>query len=127
MRSWLTRLLGVAAALTATHSFTPAYAQPAQLQYVVVYGELAPRSSVLRQAQPLLSHLADLAKQATGSIYFAVNAEVERPNFFSLVEIWQDATSYAAFTGATNTQQVIQYLKPLLIAPLDERDGNLVQ
>jgi quinol monooxygenase YgiN len=127
MRSWLTRLLGVAAALSATCSVTSAYAQPAQLQYVVVYGELAPRSSVLRQAQPLLSHLADLAKQATGSIYFAINAEVERPNFFSLVEIGQDATSYTAFTGATNTQQVIQYLKPLLIAPLDERDGNLVQ
>ena len=59
-----------------------------------------------------------------GLIYFSVNTEVERPNFFSLVEIWQDATTYAAFQAASGTQQVLQHLQPLLIAPLDERDGN---
>ena len=55
-----------------------------------------------------------------------MNTEVERPNFFSLVEIWQDATAYAAFTSAGGVKQVVQQLQPL-IAPLDERDGNLVE
>ena len=103
------------------------YAQPVQTQYVVVYGEVAPSGRAIRQAQSLLNYLAELAKQANGSILFSVNTEVERPNFFSLVEIWQDATTYAAFTSASGTQQVVQQLQPLLIAPLDERDGNLVE
>jgi quinol monooxygenase YgiN len=131
MRSWLSRLpialLAFGGALTGSQALKPAYAQTVQSQYVVVYGELAPSARALRQAQPLLSYLAELGESANGSIYFSVNTEVERPNFFSLVEIWQDATTYAAFQAASGTQQVLQHLQPLLIAPLDERDGNLVQ
>jgi len=103
------------------------YAQPVQTQYVVVYGEVAPSGRVIRQAQSLLNYLAEIAQQANGAILFSVNTEVERPNFFSLVEIWQDAAAYAAFPSASGTQQVVQQLQPLLIAPLDERDGNLVE
>ena len=103
------------------------YAQPVQTQYVVVYGEVAPSERAIRQAQSLLNYLAESAKQSNGSILFSVTTEVERPNFFSLVEIWQDAATYAAFTSASGTQQVVQHLRPLLIAPLDERDGNLVE
>ena len=105
----------------------PTYAQPIQTQYVVVYGEVAPTRRAEHQAQSLLNYLAELAQQANGSILFSVNTEVERPNFFSLVEIWQDATTYAAFTSASAVKQVVQQLQPLLIAPLDERDGNLVE
>jgi quinol monooxygenase YgiN len=114
-------------ALTGSQAVKPTHAQTVQPQYVVVYGELAPSARALRQAQPLLSYLAELAANANGSVYFSVNTEVERPNFFSLVEIWQDATTYASFQAASGTQQVLQHLQPLLIAPLDERDGNLVQ
>jgi quinol monooxygenase YgiN len=119
-------LLLLGGALIASLASQPTYAQAVPTQYVVVYGELSPRPNTLRQAQPLLDYLAELAKGANGSIYFSVNTEIERPNFFSLVEIWQDATTYAAFTGNASTQKVLQHLKPLLIAPLDERDGNLV-
>ena len=105
----------------------PTYAQPIQTQYVVVYGEVAPRGPTIRQAQSLLRYLAELGKQANGSILFSVNTEVERQNFFSLVEIWRDATTYTAFTSASSTKQIVQQLQPLLIAPLDERDGNLVE
>jgi quinol monooxygenase YgiN len=130
MKSWLfgsPGMLALAAVLTTTQPIRPASAQAVQHQYVVVYGELAPNHSALRQARPLLNHLVELANQASGLISFSANTEIERPNFFSLVEVWQDAASYAAFSGATDTQQVLQYLRPLLIAPLDERDGNLVQ
>ena len=105
----------------------PAHAQAVQAQYVVIYGEVAPSGRAIRQAQSLLNYLAELAKQTSGSILFSVNTEVDRPNFFSLVEIWQDATTYAAFKSASGPQEVVQQLQPLLIAPLDERDGNLVE
>jgi quinol monooxygenase YgiN len=120
-------LLPLACALTAIPLRGPTYAQSAQTQYVVVYGEVAPTRRAEHQAQSLLNDLAELAQQANGSILFSVNTEVERPNFFSLVEIWQDATTYAAFTSASAVKQVVQQLQPLLIAPMDERDGNLVE
>ena len=130
MRSWLRRspsmLFLLGSALTGTFASQPTHAQTAQTQYVVVYGELSPRPNTLRQAQPLLDYLAELAKGTNGSMHFSVNTEIGRPNFFSLVEVWQDATTYAAFKAKSNTQKVLQQLNPLLIAPLDERDGNLV-
>jgi quinol monooxygenase YgiN len=119
--------LALGCALTVTAPRGSTHAQPVQTQYVVVYGEIAPSGRAIRQAQSLLNYLSDLAKQTNGAILFSVNTEVERPNFFSLVEIWQDAATYAAFTSASGTQQVLQQLQPLLIAPLDERDGNLVE
>ena len=124
MSSWLRRspsmLLLLGGALTAGFAAQPTYAQTVQTQYVVVYGELSPRPNTLRQAQPLLDFLTELAKGSKGSLYFSVNTEIGRPNFFSLVEIWQDATTYAAFKAKSNTQKVLQQLNPLLIAPLDE-------
>ena len=120
-------LLALECALIATPPWGPTYAQTVQTQYVVVYGEVAPSGRAVRQAQSLLNYLAELAQQANGSLLFSVNTEVERPNFFSLVEIWQDAAAYTAFTSASGVKQVVQQLQPLLIAPLDERDGNLVE
>lgn len=104
----------------------PAQAQTkAPAQYVVTYGELAPNAEAQRLGRLLLNELTRLAKN-NGAQYFSVNTEVERPNLFTLVEIWNDAAAYAAFTGASNVQQTLRYLQPLLLAPLDERDGNLV-
>ena len=120
-------LLALGCALIATPPRGPTYAEPMQPQYVVVYGEIVPNARAIRQAHSLLNHLAELAQQTHGTTLFSVNTEVDRPNFFSLVEIWQDATTYASFTSSSGVMQALQQLQPLLIAPLDERDGNLVQ
>ena len=104
----------------------PAQAQTnAPAQYVVTYGELAPNAEAQRLGKLLLNELTRLAKD-NGAQYFSVNTEVERPNLFTLVELWNDAAAYAAFSRASNVQQTLRYLQPLLLAPLDERDGNLV-
>ncbi len=117
----------IAAAMTvAAGPFGPAQAQStAPAQYVVTYGELAPNAEALVNGKYLLSELTRLAKN-DGAQYFSVNFEVDRSNLFTLVEVWQNATTYSAFTSASNVQQTLRYLQPLLIAPLDERDGNLV-
>ncbi len=98
---------------------------PASPQYVVTYGELAPDVQAQQSGSYLLAELTRLAK-SSGAQYFSVNTEIDRPNFFTLVEIWQTAAEYSAFTSASNVQKTLQYLQPLLLAPLDERDGNLV-
>ncbi len=98
----------------------------AQQQYVVIYGELAPTFSARLNGEFVLNQLARLARTTFGAQYFTVNFEIGRPNFFNITEVWSSATAYAAFTGASNTQHSLASLQPLLIAPLDERDGNLV-
>lgn len=97
----------------------------APAQYVVTYGELAPTVQALLTGNLLLAELTRLAKNS-GAQYFSVNTEIERPNLFTLVEVWPNAAAYSAFTSASNVQQTLRYLQPLLLAPLDERDGNLV-
>jgi quinol monooxygenase YgiN len=102
-------------------------AQTEQQQYAIYYGEFVPKPGALRQGGLLLDHLARLAGNTRGLRYFAVNSEIGRPNFFALVEVWQDATSFSNFKAQSDVQRVEQLLTPLLLAPLDERDGNLVQ
>ena len=124
---WLQRWSSVAvlAALFAPHA--PAVAQAAPQQYVVIYGELRSDAVSHRDGELLLNYLAQTALKSQGVQYFKFNNEIERPNFFTLIGVWRDAASYIAFAGNARTQEVLTYLKPLLLAPLDERDGNLVQ
>ncbi len=97
----------------------------APAQYVVTYGELAGNPEAQHSGTYFLVELMRLAKNS-GAQYFSVNMEIDRRNRFTLVEVWQSAAAYSAFASASNVQQTLRYLQPLLIAPLDERDGNLV-
>jgi quinol monooxygenase YgiN len=116
--------------LTAIGAMLPgasARAQPAQQQYVVVYGEFKPDPRSIAQGKETLEFLTRLARQSSGMISFASYTEIQRPNRFSLIEVWQDNASFTAFQNASNTQKTLQNLQSYLIAPLDERDGNLVE
>jgi quinol monooxygenase YgiN len=104
-----------------------AQAQASALQYVVVYGEFRPDPYSILQGERQLEFLTDLARKAPGSISFATYTEIGRGNFFSFIEVWKDSASYTAFQNATNTQKALADLTPYEIAPLDERDGNLVE
>lgn len=117
----------LAAAVTvATGPFGALRAQTAPpTQYVVTYGEVAPNAEAQRSGHYLLAELTRLAR-SSGAQYFSVNTEVDRPNRFTLVQVWRDAAAYSAFSGASNVQQTFAYLQPLLLAPLDARLGNLV-
>jgi quinol monooxygenase YgiN len=120
----LAGLTALAAALPAG----PAQAQTATpQQYVVFYGEFKPDSYSIREGTRTLEYLTHLAHQSTGVVHYASYAEIGRPNFFSLIEIWQNDADYTAFQNASNTQKALGELQPYLIAPLDERDGNLVE
>lgn len=121
----LRRLSLALLALTPVALFTPVAAQTNTQQYVVVYVEFLPAAA--RQGGQELKQLAALANNSAGLISFNVNQQIGRPNFYSLVEIWQDNASYEAFIGATSTQSLLTRIDPLLEAPFDERPGNLVE
>ena len=102
----------------------PAGAQPDQLQYVVIYVEFKPADT--KAGGRLLDDLAAQALASAGVIRFDVLQQVDRSNFFALFEIWSSAQTFAAFQSSSATQAILTQLAPLLGAPLDERDGNLL-
>ena len=102
----------------------PAGAQPDQLQYVVIYVEFKPADT--KAGGRLLDDLTAQALASAGVIRFDVLQQVDRSNFFALFEIWSSAQTFAAFQSSSATQAILTQLTPLLGAPLDERDGNLL-
>jgi quinol monooxygenase YgiN len=101
----------------------PAGAQSDQ-QFVVVYVEFKPADA--NAGGRVLDDLASQALASAGVIRFDVLHQVDRRNFFALFEIWSNAQTLAAFESSPATQAILDQLAPLLEAPLDERDGNLL-
>ena len=101
----------------------PAGAQPDELQYVVTYVEFKPADT--KEGGRVLDDLASHAL-TSGVIRFDVLQQVDRRNFFALFEIWSSAETFAVFQSSSATQAILTELAPLLEAPLDERDGNLL-
>ncbi len=103
----------------------PAGAQPDPLQLVVIYVEFKPADT--KAGGRLLDDLASQGLAIAGVIRFDVLHQVDRRNFFALFEIWSSAQTFAAFQSSSATQAILTQLAPLLEAPLDERDGNLLE
>jgi quinol monooxygenase YgiN len=93
-------------------------------QYVVLYIELAPGSEA--SGKQILNQLASVAFTA-GALRFDVNNEVQRSNFYVLIETWNNQAAYNAFLSSATTQALFTQLAQLEIAPVDERDGTLIE
>ena len=119
-KHWLRGLL----ALLLVTCAAPQLARADVQQYVVVYIELAPGSEA--HGERLLDQLATVAF-AAGALRFDVDKEVQRSNFFVLIETWSNQATYDAFKSSSLTQSLLARLAQLQIAPLDERDGTLIQ
>ena len=120
------RLVFVFLLLAALSSFAgPAGAQPDPEQFVVIYVEFKPADT--KAGEQMLDELASHALASAGVIRFDVLQQVDRRNFFALFEIWSSAQTFAAFESSLATQDIFTRLTPLLEAPLDERDGNLLK
>ena len=109
-RYWLLPLFAVALLAFAAHE--PARAD--QAQFVVTYVEF-------------LERLARLGRNSTGAISFTANQQIQRPNFFVLLEIWKDAKSRQDFEERPQTKALLNQIQPLLEVPFDERPGTLVE
>jgi quinol monooxygenase YgiN len=94
-------------------------------QYVVVYVEFLP--AVQKIGAQLLQRLADLGAASPGAISFTANQQIDRENFYVLVEIWKNSAAYTNFKNSANAQALIQKIQRYLEAPFDERDGTLIE
>ena len=118
-RYWLLPLLALA--LLAFAARGPARAQE---QFVVTYVEFLPADK--NRGGELLEQLAALGRR-NGTVSFTANQEIQRPNFFVLLEVWMNANAFQAFENLAQTEALLAQIQPLLEAPLDVRPGTLIE
>jgi quinol monooxygenase YgiN len=102
----------------------PAAAQDSR-EFVVTYVEFLPAAQ--DHGAPLLERLAAIGRAASGAISFSANQEIQRPNFYVLIEVWNSAAAHQAFQNSPATQALLKQIQPFLEAPFDERGGTLVE
>ena len=96
-----------------------------QEQFVVTYVEFLPANQDLGEA--LLDVLAALGRRQQGAISFTANQEIQRPNFFVLLEVWTNAAARTDFENRNQTTRLLDRIQPLLEVPFDERPGTLIE
>jgi len=117
---WLLPLFSLAVLGFAAHGS----AQADQEQFVVTYVEFLPAKQ--DRGEELLERLAALGRR-NGAISFTANEEIQRPNFFVLLEIWNNAAARQMFNSLHQTQALLARITALLEAPLDVRLGTLIE
>ena len=70
---------------------------------------------------PLLQQLADASRKESGNQRFEVQQQGNRPNHFTVVELWADQKAYEAHVGAAHTRQFRDKIGPMVGALYDER------
>jgi quinol monooxygenase YgiN len=70
---------------------------------------------------PLLQSLADASRKEAGNLRFEVQQQGNRPNHFTVVELWADQKAYDAHVMAPHTRQFRDKLGPMSGALYDER------
>ena len=89
----------------------------------MVYVEFLPAKQ--ERGEELVEQLAALGRR-NGAISFTANEEIQRPNFFVLLEVWQNANARQVFEKRAQTQALLARIQPLLEVPFDERPGTLI-
>ena len=117
---WLLPLLALAVFASAAHRPARADTQ----QFAVTYVEFLPAKQ--ERGEELVEQLAALGRR-NGAISFTANEEIQRPNFFVLLEIWNNAAARQMFNSLHQTQALLARITALLEAPLDVRLGTLIE
>lgn len=70
---------------------------------------------------PLLHQLSEASRKEAGNLRFEVQQQGNRPNHFTVVELWADPKAYEAHVMAGHTRQFRDKLGPMTGALYDER------
>jgi len=68
-----------------------------------------------------LKTLAEASRKDAGNLAFGVAQQTNRPNHFTVVEVWQDQKAFDAHAVAEHTKRFRANLGPMLGAPHDDR------
>jgi quinol monooxygenase YgiN len=100
----------------------PATVGPSGPLYVVTYVELLQEGNIARGQDELIDYGA-ATSNANGPrvLSYSVLQQLDRPNRFAVLEIWDSQASYNTWQGLTTTTNFVATIKPLLGSPLDHR------
>jgi quinol monooxygenase YgiN len=70
---------------------------------------------------PLLRELSEASRKEAGNLRFEVQQQGNRPNHFTVVELWAEPKAYEAHVAAAHTRQFRDKLGPMVGALYDER------
>jgi quinol monooxygenase YgiN len=100
----------------------PSTVGPSSPLYVITYVELLQEGNVALGQDELVDYGATTA-QVNGSHVLSYNIlqQLDRPNRFAVLEIWDSQTSYTAWQGLAATTSFVATITPLLGSPFDHR------
>lgn len=87
--------------------------------WVVTHVDVPPTSKDACIAE--LKTLAEASRKEPGNLAFGVTQQANRPNHFTVVEVWQDQKAFDAHAVAAHTKKFRAALGPMLGAPYDDR------
>jgi quinol monooxygenase YgiN len=87
--------------------------------WVVTHIDVPPASKDACIAE--LKTLTEASRREAGNLMFEVVQQINRPNHFTVVEIWQNAKAFDAHGTAEHTRRFRANLGPMLGAPYEER------
>jgi len=94
--------------------------------FVISYVEFLPQANVeAGQAQLVLYGTTSRQANATNLASYTVLRQLDRPNRFAVLEVWDSQKSYNAWQSADAARGFAATLRPLLEAPMDHRLTSL--
>jgi quinol monooxygenase YgiN len=97
---------------------TPASSKPAGV-VVATHVDVPPPSK--DTVEPMLRQLSEASRNESGNLRFEVGQQANRPNHFTVVELWADQGAYEAHAATAHTRQFREKLGPMVGALYDER------
>ena len=93
--------------------------------YAVIHVDSVPTdaASVTKQLQ---QYAVDSRKDK-GAVRIEVYVQADRPNHFSIVEVWADQQAYDAHVSAAHTKKFREGIQASLGSPFDERLHKLLE
>jgi quinol monooxygenase YgiN len=93
--------------------------------WVVTHVDVPPSSKDQTIAE--LKTLSEASRKDAGNLMFEVVQQSNRPNHFTVVEVWQDHNAFDAHGVAEHTRRFRTNLGPMLGAPHDDRFYQAVE
>jgi len=102
----------------------PAQDAPDATVFIISYIEATYAGS--KQVATQLKQLRDASAKDDGLIRYEVLQRVSPTNQFMALEIWKDQQAYDAHVASAHRKAAREKLAPLLLAPIDDRQGLTV-
>jgi quinol monooxygenase YgiN len=100
----------------------PATVGPSGALFVITYVELLQEGNVALGQDELVAYGAETAiRNGPRVLSYNILQQLDRPNRYAVLEIWDSQASYLAWQGLATTTSFVAKITPLLGSPFDHR------